>query len=233
MTGSNDYAGAALLGITAAMRTGVGMVRYVGPDQATQLALETRPELVAGFGRADAWVMGSGVSPTDLEQVAQVIEAAKLSGPKVIDAGALEVLSFEELEEQTCILTPHAGELARLLDRFGRHFDLDYEAVVAAAAITNQVTLLKGNTTLIANPEGEVRAVGPNSSALATAGTGDVLAGILGALLAANPKADLMDVAELGVLIHSEAAGRASLAGPVVALDVADAVRSVVLDWAV
>ena len=233
VTGSERFPGAAVLGVTAAMRTGVGMVRHVAPASVTNLLLEVRPEVVAGFGRAQAWVLGSGVPVDDVLQVANILEAASQKCPLVIDAGALELVDYSTLDPQTCILTPHAGELARLLDHFGKHLDLDYEAVVAAAAITNQVVMLKGNTTLIADPLGEVRAVGPNSTALATAGTGDVLAGILGALLAANAtnKLNLLDVAELAVNIHSDAATRAAEAGPVVALDVAEQVRAVVRDW--
>jgi hydroxyethylthiazole kinase-like uncharacterized protein yjeF len=233
VTGSERFPGAAVLGVTAAMRTGVGMVRHVAPASVTNLLLEVRPEVVAGFGRAQAWVLGSGVPVDDELQIANILEAAAQKYPLVIDAGALELVDYSTLDPQTCILTPHAGELARLLDHFGKHLDLDYEAVVAAAAITNQVVMLKGNTTLIADPLGEVRAVGPNSTALATAGTGDVLAGILGALLAANAASEpnLLDVAQLAVNIHSEAATRAAEAGPVVALDVAEQVRAVVRDW--
>ena len=233
VTGSGRFPGAAVLGVTAAMRTGVGMVRHVAPASVTNLLLEVRPEVVTGFGRAQAWVLGSGVPVDDEVQAAHILEAAAQPCPLVIDAGALELVDYLDLASQTCILTPHAGELARLLDRFGKHLDLDYEAVVAAAAITNQVVMLKGNTTLIAYPLGEVRAVGPNSTALASAGTGDVLAGILGALLAANATSEpnLLDVAELAVNIHSEAATRAAEAGPVVALDVAEQVRAVVRDW--
>jgi hydroxyethylthiazole kinase-like uncharacterized protein yjeF len=233
VSGSERFPGAAVLGVTAAMRTGVGMVRHVAPSSVTKLLLEVRPEVVAGFGRAQAWVLGSGVPVDDELQAANILEAASQKCPLVIDAGALELVDYSNLDPQTCILTPHAGELARLLDHFGKHLDLDYEAVVAAAAITNQVVMLKGNTTLIADPRGEVRAVGPNSTALATAGTGDVLAGILGALLAANAASEpnLLDVAELAVIIHSEAATRAAEAGPVVALDVAEQVRAVVRDW--
>lgn len=233
VTGSERFPGAAVLGVTAAMRTGVGMVRHVAPASVTNLLLEVRPEAVAGFGRAQAWVLGSGVPVDDEVQVANILEAAAQACPLVIDAGALELVDYSTLDPQTCILTPHAGELARLLDRYGKHLELDYEAVVAAAAITNQVVMLKGNTTLIADPLGDVRAVGPNSTALASAGTGDVLAGILGALLAANATSEpnLLDVAELAVNIHSEAATRAAEAGPVVALDVAEQVRAVVRDW--
>lgn len=233
VTGSERYPGAAVLGVTAAMRTGVGMVRHVAPQSVTKMLLEVRPEVVAGFGRTQAWVLGSGVPIDDEKQAANILEAASQDCALVIDAGAIELVDYSTLAPQACILTPHAGELARLLDRFGKHFELDYEAVVAAAAITNQVVVLKGNTSLIAHPLGEVRAVGPNSTALATAGTGDVLAGIMGALLASNTQGErnLIDVAELAILIHSEAAARAAEAGPVVALDVAEQVRSVVRDW--
>jgi hydroxyethylthiazole kinase-like uncharacterized protein yjeF len=234
VTGSDAYPGAALLGIDAAVRTGIGMVRYLGPDSVNRLVLETRPETVCKFGEADAWVLGSGVDKSDGSRAAAVLEASILPALKVIDAGALEVIDYAKLNAYSAILTPHAGELARLLDRFGRHFDLDYEAVQAAAALTRQVVILKGNTSLVAHPSGEVTAVGPNSVSLATAGTGDVLAGIIGALLAVNahdPELDLVDVATLGIAIHSEAADRASKDGPVAALDVAEAVRSVIRDW--
>ena len=233
VTGSERFPGAAILGVTAAMRVGVGMIRHVAPVSVTNLLLEVRPESVAGFGRAQAWVLGSGVPVDDEVQVANIREAASQNCALVIDAGALELIDYSSLAPESCILTPHAGELARLLDRFGKHFDLDYEAVVAAAAITNQVVMLKGNMTLIADPNGEVRAVGPSSTALATAGTGDVLAGIVGSLLATNSvgEQNLLDVAELAVLIHSEAATRAAETGPVAALDVAEQVRTVVRDW--
>ena len=233
VTGSERFPGAAILGVTAAMRIGVGMVRHVAPTSVINLLLEVRPEVVAGFGRAQAWVLGSGVPVDDEVQVANIREAVSQKCALVIDAGALELVDYSALDPQSCILTPHAGELARLLDRFGKHLDLDYEAVVAAAAITDQVVILKGNTTLIADPHGEVRAVGPNSTALATAGTGDVLAGILGALLATNADSEpnLLDVAELAVIIHSEAAKRAAEAGPVAAFDVAEQVRTVIRDW--
>ncbi len=234
VTGSDAYPGAALLGIDAAVRTGIGMVRYLGSDSVNRLVLETRPETVCQPGNSDAWVLGSGIDKNDSQRALQVSEAAEWAGLKVIDAGGLEIVDFDKLNAHSAILTPHAGELARLLDRFGRHFDLDYEAVQAAAALTRQVVILKGSTSLVAHPSGEVTAVGPNSSSLATAGTGDVLAGVIGALLAVNAhdsELDLVEVATLAITIHSEAASRASQDGPVAALDVAEAVRSVVRDW--
>jgi len=234
VTGSNSYPGAALLGIDAAIRTGVGMVRYLGPDLVNRLVLETRPEAVCLPGEADAWVIGSGLDGRDTARCQDAGAALLWPGLKVIDAEALKFADFSLLEPETCILTPHAGELARLLDRFGRHLDLDYEAVQAAAGITGQVVILKGNVSLVAHPSGEVSAVGPNSASLATAGTGDVLAGIIGALLATNasrPELELVEVAVLAISIHSEAASRAEADGPVAALDVAEAVRGVIFDW--
>jgi len=231
VTGSSAYPGAALLGVNAAARTGIGMIRYVGPDDVSKLVIESRPESVLAFGRIDAWVLGSGVSFEDKEQRQNILQALADEKPKVIDAGSLAIADFTKLAPLSAILTPHAGELARLLDSFGRHFELDFEAVKAASAMTRQVVILKGNTSLIAHPSGEVVAVGPNSTALATAGTGDVLAGVLGALLAANPEADLVEVSELAILLHSEAATRAAQSGPVVAMDVVEELRSVVRDW--
>jgi hydroxyethylthiazole kinase-like uncharacterized protein yjeF len=231
VTGSEDYPGAALLGANAAARTGIGMLRYLGPDSVNRLIIESRPETVLGFGRVDAWVLGSGIAVDNLDQQENLKRALADDKRKVIDAGALTSTDYVQLESLTAILTPHAGELARLLDHFGRHFELDFEAVKAAAAMTRQVVVLKGNTSLIAHPSGEVVAVGPNSTALATAGTGDVLAGIMGAILAANPDGDLVEIAELAVTIHSEAAARAAMAGPVVAMDVVDELRTVIKGW--
>ena len=231
VSGSDAYPGAALLGVSAAARTGIGMIRYVGPETVSKLVIDSRPESVLGFGRIDAWVLGSGVVPKDQEQRQNILQALADEKPKIIDAGALAIADFTKLAPLSAILTPHAGELARLLDSFGRHFELDFEAVKAASAMTRQVVIFKGNTSLIAHPSGEVVAVGPNSTALATAGTGDVLAGILGALLAANPLADLVELCELAILMHSEAASRAAESGPVVAMDVVEELRSVVHDW--
>jgi hydroxyethylthiazole kinase-like uncharacterized protein yjeF len=220
------------------------MIRYVGPAQASELVLSAYPEIVLGEGRVDAWLLGSGVSANAASQIEHVRHAVLDDRPKVIDAGALTVIDWDAVAPGTCILTPHAGELARLLDSFSKHVELDYEAVGLAAAITQQVVLLKGNTTLIASPSGKVVSVGPNPTVLATAGTGDVLAGILGALLASNSGAstsqaehaelslfDLTAIAELGVEIHSEAGRRASSEGTVVAHDLIPQVAKVVSEW--
>jgi hydroxyethylthiazole kinase-like uncharacterized protein yjeF len=233
-TGSVEYPGAAILGVTAAMRTGVGMIRYWGPSEVSNLLLEVRPEVVCGEGKVQAAVLGSGV-PTDGSQADAIRAYEQGDELLVLDAGALALIDFGALAPATAVLTPHAGEMARLLDRLGISIEFDYEAAQRVALALGQFVLLKGSTTFIASPFGQVVSVGPNPAALATAGTGDVLAGILGALFAHNRAAladdeAMMTAIELGVLLHSAAADLASQDGPVAALDVAEAVRTVVRD---
>ena len=236
ITGSESYPGAALLGVTAAIRTGIGMVRYSGPESVERLILEARPEVVCEPGRVSAWVLGSGVPIEDANR----LEAAFADSlPKVMDAGALEICNYETLQG-SAILTPHAGEAAALISRFDSPIDragVEAEPEVVArqlAMLTGQTVCLKGSITVIANADYETVSVGPNPADLATAGTGDVLAGIMGALLAANhDDFDSLDIAQTAVLIHAEAAKRMSETGPIAALDLAEQVRLVVADWRV
>lgn len=239
VVGSDEFPGAAILAVTAAIRAGIGMARYVGPERIANELLPKRPEVVLGEGPADAWVLGCGVDPIrSSEQAAQITSLAPTAKFIVADAGALSLIDFANLQGRA-ILTPHAGELERLFARLGAPLSSEEiaadpaGAALAAARLTRQIVLLKGSVTQIASPSGEVRGIGPNSAALATAGTGDVLAGLLGALLAANAPAlaegtaDLMDIAELAVIVHSRAAEDAHKRGPVAALDVAEGIRSV------
>ena len=234
VTGSDAYPGAALLGVTAAIRTGIGMVRYFGPESVERLVLESRPEVVCEPGRVSAWVLGSGLTDLDSDLLTGAFEDP---GPKIIDAGALAICNFETLEGRA-ILTPHAGEAAALISRLDSHIDraaVEAEPEVIArqlAMLTGQTVCLKGNITVIANPDFETVSVGPNPADLATAGTGDVLAGIMGAILAAHAEDfDSLDVAQTAVLIHAEAAKRLAEQGPIAALDLAEMVRHVVAEW--
>ena len=234
ITGSENFPGAALLGVTAAIRTGLGMVRYLGPESVENLILETRPEVVCEPGRVSAWVLGSGVPALDAKRFDLAFAD---ENPKVIDAGALEVCNFETLNGEA-ILTPHAGEAATLISRLDSPIDragVEAEPEVAArqlALLTGQTVCLKGSITIIASPNYETVSVGPNPADLATAGTGDVLAGIMGAILAANhDDFDALDIAQTAVLLHAEAARRLAEQGPIAALELADEVRHVVADW--
>ena len=242
ITGSETYPGAALLGINAAMRTGVGMVRYLGPASIGSMVLETHPEVVLQDGRCQAWVLGSGVVPDAVGQSEQIREVLMRENVAVVDAGALELVNVDEVQA-SCVLTPHAGELSRLFDRFGKKVsraEIEGNPVshaVEAAMLTKQVVLLKGNITTVASPDGTFAQTEPANPALATAGSGDVLAGILGALLASNrPQIDsgdlnLAQIALAAAQLHSLAADRAAMAGPMVASDLPDALRSIVGEY--
>ena len=242
VAGTPAYPGAAVLTVSAAVLAGVGMVRYVGPSAVSSAVLAARPEVVAGRGRVQAWLLGPGVDPAhprQAERLTKALAAALAAGlPAVLDAGAL-ALAPRELAPW-CVLTPHAGELATLLGRFGE--DVDRAAVEAeplrwarrAHEVTGATVLLKGSTTVVVGAGGAVYAQADAPGWLATAGSGDVLAGLLGALLAGRA-ADVLDdppiaaaLAAAAALVHGRAAGVAVPDGPVAALDVARALPATV-----
>ena len=242
VAGTARYPGAAVLAATAAVCAGVGMVRYIGPPGPAASVLAARPEVVAGPGRVQGWVLGPGVAPDDPLQAAHVRKAlasARSDGlPTVVDAGALELLP--DRLDPWIVLTPHAGELARLLA--GRGEDVDRAAVEAAPLawarraheLTGATVVLKGATTVVVGTHGAVYAQQDGPAWLATAGTGDVLAGVLGALLvgrAADVAADPSLAAALAAaaaFTHGLAAHRAQPGGPVAALAVAHALPATI-----
>lgn len=219
VTGSQDYPGAAVLGVDAALHTGVGMVRYLGPERATSLVLSRRPEAVTIDGRVQAWLLGSGMgeAPQDPQTAAWLSTALQSGHPLVLDAGAVGMAGTAR---GPVVITPHHNELARLLRA-------DVADVVSApenwaqrAADSLGVTvILKGHTTLVCGVGGSYSITAPTTW-LATAGTGDSLAGILGALVATHAKGIAGDVGVLtqlaatAVLLHGLAADRAGRGGP-------------------
>ncbi|WP_166981162.1 ADP-dependent NAD(P)H-hydrate dehydratase [Paramicrobacterium fandaimingii] len=239
LTGSSAFPGAAVLGVEAAVRAGVGMVRYLGQEQVAEAVLRRRPEVVTVSGRVQAWLIGSGFDDDARADGADDVDEALQSGlPVVLDAGALADVAAVR-DRSSVVVTPHAGELARLLSSRGH--DVTPDAVKSApetwalrAAEDLQVTvLLKGSTTRIVSPEGSRVTVSGATPWLATAGSGDVLAGILGAMLATSIDGDAQIVAQAAAtaaLLHDRAARHASRGGPIAALDIAealpDAVRS-------
>lgn len=253
-TGSDAYPGAAVLGVEAAWRAGSGYVRYVGPRRAVDLVLARRPETVVSEpaageqARADAWVIGSGTDPAlrSAEETAALRRVLSGSAAVVVDAGALGLLP----SSAPVIATPHAGEFARLRETLGlasaRPEILDdpvrrAAAVVETAGALGGAVLLKGATTLVAESgAGYAIAVDAGTAWLAAAGTGDVLAGVLGALVAADRAAGrgtpLADLAASAAWLHG-AAGRiaaeadpadGSPGHPLVALDVAEALPAAI-----
>ena len=242
ITGSEEYPGAAVLGVEAASRTGIGLIRFRGTAEATRLVLERRPEVVTIAGRVDAFLIGSGIDPTalDAQRTAEIDDAVASGHPLVLDAGCLErVLQAAG----PVVVTPHHKELARLLEPHGwdvTRIDRDPAGAASSAAdLFGATVVLKGNMTHVCSPADAQGSrfhavVEPATTWLATAGTGDVLAGILGALLATHAEAIASDPQILGplaasaVVVHSLAGLRASHDGPLVALDVAESIRLVV-----
>ncbi|MDN4173761.1 NAD(P)H-hydrate dehydratase [Nocardioides sp. SOB77] len=218
--GSAQYPGAALLCVAGAACGLAGMVRYVGEDRVADRVREAHPEVV-GAGRVQAWVVGSGGG-----QHADEALAAALADevPTVVDADALQHL---RPGPRDLVLTPHAGELAAMLGRdrgeiegdplaWARHAAEEYAAVV----------VLKGRHTVTARPGGRVRVTTTGTPWLATAGAGDVLGGVVGALLAAG--LEPFDAASVGSWLHGAAATLAGGDGPLVATEVARALPAAV-----
>jgi hydroxyethylthiazole kinase-like uncharacterized protein yjeF len=213
--GSVTYPGAAVLAVAGACSGFAGMVRYDGG--ATDLVHGAFPETVAATGRVQAWVVGPGggaeapgvLASTLKERVPVVVDADALSGV----TGPIGV---------PAVITPHAGELAAMLGVKRSEVEARqlHHARWAAARFT-AVVLLKGRHTLIASPDGAVRVTTVGTPWLATAGAGDVLAGLCGALMAAGLSP--FDAASVGSWLHGAAATRAGGRGPLRAMDVADA----------
>ncbi|NYJ73751.1 bifunctional ADP-dependent NAD(P)H-hydrate dehydratase/NAD(P)H-hydrate epimerase [Allobranchiibius huperziae] len=238
IAGGEHYTGAAVMSVTAAVTAGAGMVRYVGPDAPTALLRQVVPETVFGVGRVQAWAIGSGMDLSDAsaEQLSAAREALDSDLPLLLDAGGLDLL--EAPRDAPTLLTPHAGELLRLARRLhltveghtGDDGELADDAVrrapvQVARAVADHLhvtVLLKGSVTVVVPPSASglpIRSQADGPNWLATAGSGDVLGGLAGALLAAGLSP--LDAGSLAALVHGVAADRANPGGPVRALDVA------------
>lgn len=242
VAGGEDYTGAALLAVTAAVEAGAGMVRYVGPPTPAGLVRASVPEAVHGPGRVQAWVVGPGLDPSGdgAGAEAQREAARRALGeevPVVVDAGGLDLLDEGVLGARRgpTLLTPHAGECARLLSRLSgapvERADVEGAPLRHARELaerTGATVLLKGSTTLVVPPGEDAPAFAQADAPpwLATAGAGDVLAGLLGTLVAAG--VPVAEAGALGALVHGVAADRANPGGPVRALAVAHALPGAV-----
>ncbi len=218
-TGSADFPGAGVLSVAGAGSGFAGMVRYDGG--ASEAVLAAHPEVVPGSGRVQAWVVGSGGS----DQSADLLSRSLADGvPLVVDADALA--HVQPPLAVPAVLTPHAGELAAMLrvDRSEVEADQLSHARRAAEAYA-AVVLLKGRHSIIADPAGRVRVTTTGTPWLATAGAGDVLAGLVGALLAAGLTP--FDAASAASWLHGAAASYAGEGGPLRADLVAQAIPAV------
>lgn len=243
VAGGENYTGAALLAVTAAVCSGAGMVRYVGPPTPTMLVRSQVPEAVLGEGRVQAWLVGPGFDVDDQSPEGSAQRAAAQSAldsglPCVVDAGGLNLITGPRTSPT--LLTPHAGELATLLaglEGTTGPAAVDRAAVTSAplnharrlADLTNSTVLLKGATTLVVPPTESGMPVRSQADApywLATAGSGDVLAGLAGTLLAAGLSP--LDAGSVAALVHGLAGEAANPGGPVRALGIAQAIPTVV-----
>lgn len=201
LAGSQQYTGAAMLAVGGAVHGGAGMVRYCGPDAVAAGIRMRWPEVIVSpdvesTGRVQAWTVGSGLGSR------RPAEVSAEGVPVLVDADALAAVPARFV--RPALLTPHAGELARMLD-------VDRAEVEAhrlrharqAAERWNATVLLKGSTTLVVAPDGRMRINQTGTSALATAGTGDVLAGLAGSLLAAGLTP--LDAGSVAAYVHGEA----------------------------
>ncbi|MFI6642271.1 NAD(P)H-hydrate dehydratase [Streptomyces sp. NPDC050504] len=223
VAGSARYPGAAVLAVAGALRGGAGAVRYVGAVGDAVLARFPEAVVHAGppeaAGRVQAWVVGPGLG--DDPGTAEVLAS---DVPVLVDADGLRGLDPDAVRGRTAptLLTPHAGEAAALLGC--RRDEVESAQLASARELAERygaTVLLKGATTLVA-ADGPVR-VNPTGTAwLATAGSGDVLAGLAGALLAAG--LGTRDAASTAAYLHGLAGRTAAQGGPVSAMDVAEAV---------
>ncbi len=228
--GSAEVPGAILLAAVAALRAGAGKLQIATSARvAVTLGLMVPEALVVGLDetaaggiaasaidvlgprldRADAVVFGPGMADADaVAALTEAILAHPSRPPLVLDAAALERLDPAAVAARgECVLTPHAGEMATLLG-------IDRDAVVAepervavdAAARFGAVVAMKGGATVVATPDGATFRYGGGGIGLATSGSGDTLAGIIGGLLARG--ADPLTATVWGVYLHGEAGKR-------------------------
>ncbi|MFE9219839.1 NAD(P)H-hydrate dehydratase [Streptomyces lavendulae] len=221
VAGSEQYPGAAVLAVTGALRGGAGAVRYVGP--AADAVLARYPEVLVGRGRVQAWVVGPGIGAGRAAEVGRAL--ADRDVPVLVDADGLRGLDPEVVRGRRAatLLTPHAGEAAALLGVPRESVEAGRLAAVRELAERyGAAVLLKGSTTLVAPAWGGAVRVNPTGTPwLATAGSGDVLSGLAGALLAGGlPGADAGSVA---AYLHGLAGRLAADGAPVVAQEVAAA----------
>ncbi len=222
VAGSPGKVGASLLSATGALRGGAGAATIVTWPEAApalearvvevmvgRLASDTDPEALARsvdalLAHKRAVVLGPGFGTNDAARTVSSHILATFEGPIVADADSFTIHAGAPEHFAAAggraILTPHSGELGRLLGRSSDAIEGDRFAAAREAAVrANAVVLLKGAYTVIASPDGRAVVSGSGSPALATAGSGDVLSGIIGALACSLPP---FDAAWCGAFLH-------------------------------
>jgi ADP-dependent NAD(P)H-hydrate dehydratase / NAD(P)H-hydrate epimerase len=216
VAGSDRYTGAAALAVGGALASGAGMVRYAGVCRPADVVRQRWPEAVVtvveaaaasevvSAGRVQSWVVGSGLG-TDETAASMLAAVLAADVPVVVDADAVTLLrehrSWLDDRSAPTLLTPHAGEFAHLTGADRADVEARRLERARAAAVDLGVTvLLKGASTIVADPSGAVRVNTAQTPYLATAGSGDVLSGICGTLLAGGCSA--LDAGAAGAFLH-------------------------------
>lgn len=185
VTGSKRYPGAGVLSAGGASYGGAGMVSFAGSERSADLVLRSFPEVILGGERADALVIGSGWGPDLVRPARAALE--ELTGPLVIDAGAMQSREFKEGGDAVArVLTPHSGEARELwgsLTGNEAYPEDQQEAAAALARITGALVVLKGATTCVSDGS-RTMVYRARSAWPGVAGAGDVLAGVIGSALA-------------------------------------------------
>ena len=232
VAGSAAYPGAAVLCVGAALLTKPGLVRYVGSSAdavvnawPSAVVTSSRPRDV---DRVQAWVVGPGLG-TDGDAVTALQDVLSQPHPVIVDADALTLvaidLSLLSGRQAWTVVTPHDGEFARLAPDLDVASDRMGAARTLAARLGITV-LLKGSTTIIADPDGRVRLNPTGTPWLATAGTGDVLAGMIGAYLSAGLTP--LNASSTAAFVHGVAGRMASEGAPCSSRDVIDAIPTAI-----
>ena len=246
ITGSAQYPGAAVLTTSAALATGIGMARFHSSSGLAHLVLHQSPETVVQPGPVTAWLAGSGIDRRKYSDFTTFLRhrwfvlLKRQTVPTVLDAGALYLAGTLS---QPTLITPHAGELSKLFAE--RKTSISSEMIeadpvtwaVRASTEFGVTVLLKGSKTVVAQ-SGYVITLAKATPWLATAGTGDVVAGIIGALIATNyieilnNAERLAEVAAAGAYIHNQAALMASHGGPIsasmITAQIPNAIRKII-----
>ena len=241
VAGSVGMTGAAHLAASAAQRAGAGYVTLSSPGIEADAPIEVVDRRVPAFDWADAvledlpryqaLVVGPGLGREEYTVPSIVTTVSESVVPVVVDGDGLFALSWNQdgtpvdvsEREVATVLTPHDGEFGILT---GRRPGADRIAAARELVdLTGAIVLLKGPTTVVAAPDGSVRLVANGDQRLATAGTGDVLSGIIGALLATGVPGPL--AAAGGAWVHAEASNRLQAAG-LVASDLVGAIPTVI-----
>ncbi|EPH02342.1 YjeF family domain-containing protein [Propionibacterium sp. oral taxon 192 str. F0372] len=201
-TGSDRYPGAAILSVTGAVFSGAGILRFSGPPSCADMVVRRQPSVTIGRGRVQAWLVGCGWGdgPENEHRLDHVLEAGI---PAVVDAEAL--VHIPAALPEGWLMTPHAGELATIMGVKRAEVVADPIRHAREAAKRWKTTvLLKGATQYIAEENGRVTLAIPGPAWTAQAGSGDVLAGICGTLMAAGLPA--WKAASMGASVQAMAA---------------------------